>query len=303
MKKLSKENFLKAKKYIQQHARPLDKLVFEFFFLNKSTDEVIKELRKLQNEDGGFGHGIEPDIRSSLSSPISTTYAIQYLEKLNLNYKEDIIDKALKYFEITYKPDTQQWYSISSEITNSPHAPWWNFQEETTKSEENWDNPTVEILGYLIKYGNSEKYTKVFEKAIQRLKNKKSIETHELQCYFRLYKSLPKESAELIEKELFTHIKKTVEIDPSKWQGYVTKPLTFVESMDSPLYEEFSELIQLELDMIIDSQEVNGEWNPSWEWGTYPEVWKEVKVELSGLITVNNLILLNKFGRLDNRKL
>lgn len=300
MKKLSKENFLKAEKYIQQHARPLDKLVFEFFFQNIPTDEVIKELKKFQNEDGGFGHGVEPDIRSSLSSPISTTYAIQYLERLNLNSKTDIIDKALKYFEITYKPDTQQWYSISPEITDSPHAPWWSFQEETAKSEENWGNPTVEILGYLIKYGESKKYTKAFEKAIQRLKNKKSIETHELQCYFRLYKSLPKESAELIEKELFTHIKKTVEIDTSKWQGYVTKPLTFVESMDSPLYEEFSELIQLELDMKIYSQEVNGGWNPSWEWGTYPELWKEVKVELTGLITVNNLVLLDKFGRIES---
>lgn len=303
MKKFSKGQFLRAEKYIKENARPLDEAVFEFFFNDGSKDEVVNQLRKYQNSDGGFGHGIEPDIRSSLSSPISTAYAIQYLEKLNLNYKADIIDKALKYFEITYKPDTQQWYSISSEITDSPHAPWWNFQEDTAKSEENWGNPTVEILGYLIKYGNSEKYTKVFGKAVQRLKNNENIETHELQCYYRLYKSLPKERKELIERELFIHIKKTVEIDTSKWQGYVTKPLTFVESVESLLFEEFSDLIQLELDMIIDSQGVNGEWNPSWEWGTYPEVWKEVKVELSGLITVNNLILLNKFGRLDSRRL
>jgi len=43
--------------------------------------------------------------------------------------------------------------------------------------------------------------------------------------------------------------------------------------------------------------EADGIWQPSWSWGTYPEVWETVKEELSGVVTVLNLILLRNFGR------
>ena len=299
MKKLSKDNKQKAIEYIKKNARPLDMAVFEKHFNNGSSDNVLSELEKYQNDDGGFGNAIEPDIRSKLSSPIGTSYALQYIERLGLDDEVDLIDKALTYFDSTYKPETKQWYSISSEINDFPHAPWWTFNEEKEKSDEGWGNPTVEILGYIAKYGDISKYQEAYDKALKRINEKESIETHELQCYFRFYNLIPEADRKQIEKALFDHIDNTVESDPSKWEGYVTKPLTFVDSPNSPLYEKFSSVIELELDMVVDSQGEDGGWTPTWEWGTYPEVLGEVKVELGGMITVGSLILLDKFGRLE----
>jgi hypothetical protein len=50
-----------AKQFILQNARPIDLAVYKYFFDNGSNQRVIDELSKFQNEDGGFGNGLEPD--------------------------------------------------------------------------------------------------------------------------------------------------------------------------------------------------------------------------------------------------
>lgn len=216
---------------------------------------------------------------------------------MKLGEKPELIVNALSFFDKTFIPETQQWFPISSEINKSPRAPWWNFDEDKARSDESWGNPTVEIIGYIAKYGSIQKYQEVFKKVVRRLKSKANIETHELQCYLRLYKALPDNERIDIEEDLFRQIKDSVEVDPTKWEGYVTTPLTFVDSPDSSVFSMFESTIPMQLDMLIDSQAEDGAWWPSWEWGTYPEIWENVKVELAGLITTSNLILLDKFKR------
>ena len=84
MKKLSKTNFQKVVNYIKRNGRELDQRLFSSYFENGTKEDVLKELKKYQNNDGGFGHGIEPDFRSPSSSPIATTMAIEYLEKIRV---------------------------------------------------------------------------------------------------------------------------------------------------------------------------------------------------------------------------
>ncbi len=299
---LNKASFDKAKKFVLKNARPLDKALFRFTFENGSVEDVINELVKYQNSDGGFGHGLEPDIRSSLSSPIATTIAFQYLNRLDLEKTPDFVEQALNYFDSTFNKDILQWFSISSEVNDSPHAPWWQFDEEKERSDESWGNPTVEIIGYYLRYrglkGNPI-INEALDKALERIKTKETIETHELQCYFRMYKCVPSDTKHEIFPHLEKHIKKTVEQDPKKWEGYVTKPLTFVDSTDSPFYDLFKDLVPLELNSLVKSIDKDGAWYPAWEWSDYLETWKRVKVELAGLVTVKNLILLRNFDQID----
>lgn len=132
-KKLSREQFGKAESFLKKYARKLDQACFDYHFNKISLQHVLAELTKYQNDDGGFGNGIEPDIRSKLSSPIFTTIAFQYLESLNINETPNFVSSALKYFDEMFKEDLYQWLPITKEINNSPNAPWWSFDEENIK--------------------------------------------------------------------------------------------------------------------------------------------------------------------------
>ena len=67
--------------FIKENARPVDLAVFEYFFEGKENKNVVEELRKYQNEDGGFGRGLEADCWNPNSSPIATNDALLTLYK------------------------------------------------------------------------------------------------------------------------------------------------------------------------------------------------------------------------------
>lgn len=53
--------FQKAKEFIYRNARPLDLARWQFHFEGGGKEAVINALECYQNDDGGFGHGLEPD--------------------------------------------------------------------------------------------------------------------------------------------------------------------------------------------------------------------------------------------------
>lgn len=68
MKKLSNKSYQAIRLTIEKYARPLEQSLFRYYFEQGSASDVIKELALFQNEDGGFGHGIEPDYVLEASS-------------------------------------------------------------------------------------------------------------------------------------------------------------------------------------------------------------------------------------------
>ncbi|MEQ6377746.1 hypothetical protein RZN22_17495 [Bacillaceae bacterium S4-13-58] len=71
MKKLSKEAKESSIHWIIQNGRELEQALVKYSFMNGQENEVINALAKFQNEDGGFGHGLESDIQMPASSPIT----------------------------------------------------------------------------------------------------------------------------------------------------------------------------------------------------------------------------------------
>ena len=82
MKRLTRAAFQSAKNFIMDQGRTLDQRRFEFHFEAGSADAVLAELASYQNEDGGFGNSLEPDIRTSTSSAIATTVGFQVLREI-----------------------------------------------------------------------------------------------------------------------------------------------------------------------------------------------------------------------------
>jgi hypothetical protein len=57
------EAFERTARFITNSARPLEHAQFEYHFRSGSVVALLDELQKYQNDDGGFGHGVEPDVR------------------------------------------------------------------------------------------------------------------------------------------------------------------------------------------------------------------------------------------------
>ncbi|MGH3020375.1 MAG: hypothetical protein ACRDNR_09465 [Gaiellaceae bacterium] len=66
-----------ASGFLAGHARLLDRRRFELFFEGGDADPVLAVLRGYRNADGGFGHGLEPDLRASESQPAAAWHAFE----------------------------------------------------------------------------------------------------------------------------------------------------------------------------------------------------------------------------------
>jgi hypothetical protein len=71
-----------ARGFIAGHARLLDRRRFELLFGGGDADPVLAALRAYRNPDGGYGHGLEPDLRASESQPAAAFHAFEVLADL-----------------------------------------------------------------------------------------------------------------------------------------------------------------------------------------------------------------------------
>ena len=76
------------------------------YYLGEGTvDEVLEELGKFHNSDGGFGHVLELDIRIPNSSPICSSLAFQVLRELEVSNDHDMDRSMIVYFVNSNQPD------------------------------------------------------------------------------------------------------------------------------------------------------------------------------------------------------
>ena len=121
--KLSEDQFQNSKEFIYKHARLLERLLFAYFFENGGQQACLKALAAYQNEDGGFGNGLEPDILCPESSAIGAETAMGILDWLDAPETE-ISHRLIEWIvshqnpsgDIDHPPET---------MINYPHQPWW----------------------------------------------------------------------------------------------------------------------------------------------------------------------------------
>ena len=120
---LSTDAFRKASNFMKVIARPLERALFAHEFEDGPEQAVIDALAEFQNDDGGFGHGIEPDIWMPESSPLSTTVALQHLSALALPADHRLVSGAIAYLIDSYDAERAGWSKVSWEVKDAPHAP------------------------------------------------------------------------------------------------------------------------------------------------------------------------------------
>jgi hypothetical protein len=66
-----------ARGFMAGHARVLDRRRFELLFEGAEAEPVLAALRAHRNPDGGYGLGLEPDLRAPESQPASALHAFE----------------------------------------------------------------------------------------------------------------------------------------------------------------------------------------------------------------------------------
>ncbi|MGW3686671.1 hypothetical protein [Streptomyces sp. NPDC005125] len=72
----------RAEQFIWLTARVLEQRRFAHHFLAGSADAVETALTAYLNEDGGYGHALEPDLRGPVSQPLHTAHALNVLDSI-----------------------------------------------------------------------------------------------------------------------------------------------------------------------------------------------------------------------------
>ena len=300
MRTLEKDSFEKAKLWINVNGRPLEKARLRVIFEGASSDETLSALKAFQNEDGVFGHAIEPDLRTPDSSVLGTSIAFQILRSLPVEQAiKDISFPAIQFLLSSYDFKEMSWRIIPRSAEFFPHAPWWNQAGREEYFSGFHLNPTAEILGYLPKFDPA-----LGERVLKELRNIKEIEMHDFLCCKRLSES--SNLSDSFKQNLLTQLDRLLDScvvrDPQKWSGYGLRPLQVADSPNSIFINKLQESeVENNLDYEIDTQNVSGVWLPTWTWrDKFPNEWEKAKNEWSGIITLEKLVILKKFGRIES---
>jgi hypothetical protein len=72
----------RAEQFVWLTARVLEQRRFEYHFLGGGADAVETALAAYRNEDDGYGHALEPDLRGPVSQPLHVGHALRVLDSI-----------------------------------------------------------------------------------------------------------------------------------------------------------------------------------------------------------------------------
>ena len=300
-KHLTREGVAQAKEFVRNTARPVDNALFDYYFEDGTTEEVLEEVGEYQNSDGGFGRGLEPDIRLSASSPHVTSTGLQYCTTVDADENHPIVRRAVEYLVDAYESEGEYWPSTPPEVNDAPHAPWWYVETVEPPTEEEWPNPSAELVGYLHQFSNhvpEDVLRQATERARKNIAQSETVaggDVFNLLCWQRALPQLPNSLAETVRDAIAATVEQYTLID----ENVGATAVSVAPSPNSILARLDPETVDENLDAVIEQQASDGAWWPTWEWGQYEETWEVAKREWAGKRTVETLHVLDAHSRLS----
>lgn len=291
-----------AKQFILHNARPLDLAVYKYFFEDGPKQRVIEELSKFQNEDGGFGNGLEPDYLNPNSSPIATNDAIITLYRTDaLKCDSDIIKGIVRYLKShdSFDKDKKRWLFAIDSNKDYLHAIWW---------EKNGDgisgfNPTISLAAFMYCYGERTMlYENIIREGIQYLADNKIDNGDEIKCYLLAYELLKSHKIygiinfnvfkDLISKKKYEVICKDInkygiEYVPVPSDFFAGNYLEFITA-------ELEQLIQAEKEILGKLQKDDGGFEITWKWHTPYSEFEQARNYWRPRLTIDKLLFYER---------
>lgn len=248
-----------------REGRPLDVARWSFHFEDGSAKEVLKALKVYQNSDGGFAHGLEPDLLTQDSGSINTWMATRILREIKI---PDLADKLIadlcNYLKASYV-ENLGWPAIEPDFVEEDLAPWWRSKGEA----EFWGyNPSVELSAFLsLVLDPADDFYLVNEAFLSQALAafmEREPDMHELSNFAACGDMLPRHR--LPEDYLEKVVADLMELLKSG-EDYSATPATILTSRQSPYYPAMAAEAEAYRDALEASVLADGSWPIPWRWG------------------------------------
>lgn len=306
MKKLTRDALIRARNYVKTRGRELDRDLFAYHFEGGGKVGVIRALMAYQNPDGGFGHGLEPDLRTPASSAIATQQAFNYLREIDAGIDQELVRRGIGYLLNTFDTERGVWPIVPPEVEDEPHAPWWSYEDSADNFGGFLANPRAALVGHLNHYPSlvpADFLVQVTGDVLDHLGKMPDdkMDMHDLSCYLTLAESVPSPIRDRVVAKLSRVTADSVENDPDKWSEYNLKPLAVAPTPDGLLHPVLDrQALDANLDGEIEQQLPDGSWPLSWSWEFVDEAaWTQAEQDWKGHHVVQKLKTLRAYGRLQ----
>ena len=277
----------RAEAFLWVNARLLERLRFAYHFRDGDPGRVIDALRPYQNADGGFGHGLEPDLRGPESQPVPVEVALFVMDEVG-TFDGDLVDGCLRYLESITQPDGGVPWVLP---TSSPRGPWWTPVDGLPGSL----NPTTSIAALLLKNGIDHPWvgqaTNFCWRALENLTDPGPYDVPAILKFLEYVPDRPR--AEATWAAMSKAVLAMTDLDPGT-DADTHGPLDFAPHPRSLARSVFpTDVIDRHLDALAAKQKPDGGWDfnfESWTPITRPE-WR-------GWVTVEALLTLRENARL-----
>ncbi|MEC4015900.1 hypothetical protein [Streptomyces sp. H27-D2] len=112
----------RAEHFIWLTARVLEQRRFAYHFLEGGPGPVETALEAYRNDDGGYGHALEPDLRGPVSQPLHTAHALGVLDLLG-RCGGQRVDRICRYLTGISTADGAL-PALHPSLRGYPAAPW-----------------------------------------------------------------------------------------------------------------------------------------------------------------------------------
>jgi hypothetical protein len=284
-------DFEAAAAFVAANARVLDRRRFQRLFEDGPTAPVRDAVAAYRNDDGGFGHALEPDCRAPGSQPAAAEMALRVLDEADA-WDEGLVRGACDWLAVVAPAEGGAAF-VEPTLAGWPHAPWWVPEEGHPASLI----ATGMIAGTLHARGVSHPWldgaTEVMWNRIGAFTETSGYEMFGVLRFLqhvpdrdRACEAFARVGPLLIERNL-------VALDPEA-SGEVHGVLDFAPEPDSLARSLFADVtVKAHLDHLAQAQRDDGGWTFNWPaWSTAAELdWR-------GFLTVDALRVLRANARL-----
>jgi len=280
----------KATDFIWRMARLLERRRFASLFLDGERLAVLEALRPYQNPDGGFGNGLEPDVRAPVSQPVPTWTALCILDEAEA-FGDPMVTQACDYLLSITTAEGGVPFALPS-VRDYPRAPWWETGDQPPASL----NPTAAIAALLYKHRVEHPWlTAATEYCWRQLDTLDQTSPYEMRAVLPFLDFVSdRQRAEKVFARVGPKIleQKLVALTPTTQEEAHT-PLNFTPRPQSLARRLFSDgVIEAHLDALASAQQEDGGWQFNWlAWNP------AAALEWRGIVTIEALVTLRAYRR------
>ena len=286
--------FTSGRDFILRQGRLLERRLFATRFEGAPAGGVVDVLRGYRNDDGGFGHGLEPDIRCPASLPIDVEVALHAMATAGTT-DEQLVGGACDYLaKVAAEADSGGAVPPAFPVIETyPRAAHW-----TEWTYEPGLNPTAGLVGVLRRLGAEHAWIDEATAWCWSQVEDAELpdEAHALSEVLAFLEHVPERGrAEAAASRVRDRLASAplFKLDPEA-EGYGLSPLSFAPAADSRWRALFSdEIISAHLEHLAGQQEPDGGWPITWDPPS-----EASKLEWRGVVTLGALRTLTSYGRI-----